>query len=375
MTTLEWEILALAVVVAVTCALPGVFLVLRRMALMSDAISHSILLGIVLAFFVVHDLTSPLLVLAAAATGVVMVALVELLHATRRVKEDAAIALVFPALFSVAVLLIARHAGDVHLDVDAVLLGEIAFAPFRRLEWGGRDLGPRGLWLMGGILLLNAAFLVAFYKELKVSTFDAGLAAAMGFSPVLLHYAFMSVVSVTAVGAFDAVGSILVVALMIAPPAAARLLTDRLGRMLGLSALLAALSAVAGFFLARGWTPTSPAPWPPWPEVVFLLCLLVSPDRGVAGADPPESSAVGVRPPHAHHPPPPPRGGCPGGGGEPAGSSPGAPPLVPGLRPPKVALRAEREGHIQRERDGRLRFTPLGRESARHFMAHDVGGH
>mgnify|MGYP006199506391 CR=1 FL=1 len=219
----EIEILLISIVVAIACALPGVFLVLRRMALMSDAISHSILLGIVLGFFVAGDVTSPLLILGAAATGVLTVMLVELLNNTRLVKEDAAIGLVFPVLFSVGVILIARYAGNVHLDTDAVLLGELVFAPFERVELNGMDLGPRVLWVMLAILALNAAFLAAFYKELKLTTFDAGLAAALGFSPTLLHYLFMSLVSVTAVGAFDAVGSILVVAMMIGPPAAAYL--------------------------------------------------------------------------------------------------------------------------------------------------------
>jgi manganese/zinc/iron transport system permease protein len=220
-------------VVAAACALPGVFLVLRRMALMSDAISHSILVGIVLAFLLTHNLNSPLLIVGAALTGLATVWLVELLHGTRLVREDAAIGLVFPALFSIGVILIARHAGNVHLDVDAVLLGELVFAPFHRLEWAGRDLGPQALWVMSVILLLNAAAIALFYKELKLSTFDPALAGALGFAPGAIHYGFMALVSVTAVGAFDAVGSILVVALMIAPPATAYLLTDRLQRMIG----------------------------------------------------------------------------------------------------------------------------------------------
>ncbi len=281
MSPFEIEIQLLAILVAVACALPGVFLVLRRMALMSDAISHSILLGIVLAFFVVHDLNHPLLVVAAAATGVATVFLVEALHRTGRMKEDAAIAIVFPALFSVAVILISRYAASVHLDLDAVLLGEIGFAPFDRLELGGRDLGPRSLWLMGAILLLNAAFLATFYKELKVSTFDPVLAAALGFSPGLLHYAFMSVVSVTAVGAFDAVGSILVVALMIAPPAAAYLLSDRLPVVLALSALLAIAAALTGYWTAR-WIDSSIAgSMAGMAGLVFLLAFLFAPHRGL----------------------------------------------------------------------------------------------
>ena len=180
--SLHVDIQIIAVVVAVACALPGVFLVLRRMALMSDAISHAILLGIVLAFFVTEDLSSPLLIIAAAATGVLTVSLVELIHRTGLVREDAAIGIVFPALFSCGVILISRFAGDVHLDTDAVLLGELAFAPLDRLAIFGYEL-PKSLWVMGGILLINLIFIGLFYKELKLTTFDVGLAAALGFSP------------------------------------------------------------------------------------------------------------------------------------------------------------------------------------------------
>lgn len=282
--SLPLEIQLVAVVVAVACALPGVFLVLRRMALMSDAITHTVLLGIVLAFFVTHDLTSPLLVLGAAATGVLTVALVEVVRNTKLLKEDASIGLVFPALFSIAVLLIARRAGNVHLDTDAVLLGEIAFAPFRRLEVGGVNLGPRALYVMGGILLLEIAVIVGFYKELKIATFDPALAAALGFSPVLLHYGFMGLVSVTAVGAFDTVGSVLVVALMIAPPAAAYLLSDRLGVVLLLAALIAALSAITGFWVAW-WVDASIAGcMAAAAGVFFVLALLFAPARGLLAA-------------------------------------------------------------------------------------------
>ena len=139
MNAAQIEIQLVAAVVAAACALPGVFLVLRRMAMMSDAISHAILLGIVLAFFITHDLTSPFLVAAAALTGVLTVTLVELLNRSRLVREDAAIGLVFPAMFSLGVILISRFAGDVHLDTDSVLLGELAFAPFNRMSIFGYD--------------------------------------------------------------------------------------------------------------------------------------------------------------------------------------------------------------------------------------------
>lgn len=277
----EFEILVIAVVVAIACAILGVFLVLRRMALMSDAISHSILLGIVIGFFLTEDVTSPLLILGAAATGLLTVMLVELLQRTRLVKEDAAIGLVFPALFSIGVILIARHAGNVHLDTDAVLLGELVFAPFDRLVIGGVDVGPRVLWVMGVILLLNALFVTIFYKELKVTTFDPGLAAALGFSPILIHYLFMSLVSVTAVGAFDAVGSILVVAMMIGPPATAYLLTDRLRTMVLLSAAVGAIGAVAGYFLSAWLDASIAGCMAVTIGVCFALSFTFAPERGV----------------------------------------------------------------------------------------------
>ncbi len=275
------EIQWIAAVVAVACALPGVFLVLRRMAMMSDAISHAILLGIVLAFFVTSDLTSPLLILAAAATGVLTVSLVELLNRTRLIREDAAIGITFPALFSVGVILIARYAGDVHLDTDTVLLGELALAPFNRFEFFGRDLGPRALWVMSSILILNVLFIAIFYKELKLVTFDASLAATLGFSPALIHYGLMTLVSITLVGAFDAVGSILVVALMIAPPVTAYLLTNRLSRMIGLSGLIGVASAVAGYWFAHHHDASIAGSMGLMTGVFFALAFLFAPNRGI----------------------------------------------------------------------------------------------
>lgn len=277
----QLEIQLIAVVVAVACALPGAFLVLRRMALMSDAISHAILLGIVLAFFVTEDLASPLLVAAAALTGVVTVGLVESLHRTGLVREDAAIGLVFPVLFSLGVILIARHAGSVHLDTDAVLLGELVFAPFARFAPFGVDVGPVALYVMGGILLLNLAAIGLLFKELKLATFDAALAASLGFSPTLLHYGLMSLVSVTAVGAFEAVGSILVVALMIAPPATASLLCDDLKRMLLLAAGAGAASAVGGYWVARLLDASIAGCMASASGLLFGLAFLLGPERGL----------------------------------------------------------------------------------------------
>ena len=275
------QIQLIAAVVAVACALPGVFLVLRRMAMMSDAISHAILVGIVLAFFITKNLSSPLLIIAAAATGVLTVSLVELLNRTRLVHEDAAIGITFPALFSIGVILIARYAEDVHLDTDAVLLGELAFAPFNRLKLFGHDIGPRAFWAMAVILIINIVFIKFFYKELKLATFDAGLAATLGFSPGLLHYGLMTLVSITAVGAFDAVGSILVVALMIAPPATAYLLTDQLSRMIWLSGTIGVVSAISGYWVAHYLDASIAGSMAMMTGVFFCSAFLFAPHRGI----------------------------------------------------------------------------------------------
>lgn len=276
----QLEIILIAALVTCACTLSGVFLVLRRIALLSDAISHSVLFGIVIMFLLVQDLNSPWLILAAALTGVLTALLVELLAGTRLVREDASIGLVFPVLFSIGVILISLYAGNVHLDTDAVLVGEIAFAPLDRSQLFGLDL-PRSAITVGGVLLINLAFIGLFYKELKLATFDAGLAAALGFTPVLLHYSLVGLVSLTAVTAFDAVGSVLVVALMIAPPAAAYLLTDRLPLLIGLALLLGVLSAVGGYLLSV-WLDTSIAGMIAVAAgAVFGLALVLAPQRGL----------------------------------------------------------------------------------------------
>ncbi len=281
MSSAQIEIQLIASLVAMACAIPGTFLVLRKMALITDAISHSILPGIVIGFFVTQDLSSPLLIILAAASGVLTVVLVEFIQKTGLVKEDTAIGLVFPVLFSIGILLIAKNANDVHLDIDAVLLGELAFAPFDRLSIGEFDLGPKSLWIIGTILLITLGLLLAFFKELKVSTFDAGLASALGLSPVVIHYGLMTVSSITTVGAFDAVGAILVIALMIAPAATAYLLTNDLKKMLLLAVIFGVGSAITGYWVAHGLDASISGSMTTVLGVVFLMVYLFAPNKGL----------------------------------------------------------------------------------------------
>ncbi len=309
--------------IAVSGALLGTFLLLRGMSLTSDAISHTVLLGIVVAFILMGsvlgqhpDLSSVWLIVGAAAAGVATVLLTELIYRSGLVKQDAALGLAFPLLFAIAVILVSRVVSDVHLDEDSVMVGEIGVAwantnshclsgcesvtitpddpraELTRQCTNCRDLGisprddraefteictncgqyspaqawqagftaqepvlvfwPKSITVMAVMTVLTLLAIVLFYKELKLSTFDPTLAAALGFRPTLLHYGLMVLVSLVAVGAFDAVGSILVVAFFIIPPAAAYLLTDRLPRMLVYSSLIGAAGAYTGYDLARG---------------------------------------------------------------------------------------------------------------------------
>lgn len=309
--------------IAVAGALLGTFLLLRGMALTSDAISHTVLLGIVVAFMVMTglldqepDLSSPWLIIGAAGAGVATVVLTEVIYRSGLVRQDAALGLAFPLLFAVSIILVSRYVEDVHLDEDAVMVGEIGVAwanttshcidkcvtvtitpeddrarftrqctNCRTLGISPRDEGaefrevctncgtytpgqawqaglvedepvlvfwPQAITVTAVMALLTVVFVTLFYKELKLASFDAGLAKALGFRPGLLHYGLMVLVSLVAVGAFDAVGSILVIAFFIIPPAAAYLLTDRLSVMLVLSALIGSAGAFFGYDLARG---------------------------------------------------------------------------------------------------------------------------
>ena len=159
------DIYLVATVVSIACALPGVFLVIRGITMLSDAITHSILLGIVLGFFVTLDLNSPLLMVGATLVGLLVVWLIEALQSTELVSGDSAIGIVFPLFFSLGIILITRYAGNLHLDTDSVLMGELAFVAFDRVRLFGLDLGPKSLWTMGGILLLNFTFIKLLFKS------------------------------------------------------------------------------------------------------------------------------------------------------------------------------------------------------------------
>jgi manganese/zinc/iron transport system permease protein len=241
--------------VAAACGLVGNYLMLRRMALMGDAVSHSVLPGLVIAFLLTGSRSTGAMFLGALLAGVATAVIVETIHRKTRVKQDASIGVTFTTLFAIGVVLVSIYSSQIDLDAECVLYGEIGFLPplpsFASLvgfeKWAAL---PTALVRMGGVLLLVGALIAIFYKELLVSSFDPGLARSLGINTTAMHYGLMLVLSVVVVSAFEAVGSILVVAMLILPGATASLLTTRLARVHALSLAHAAVSAVLGVHLA-----------------------------------------------------------------------------------------------------------------------------
>lgn len=276
-----FEVQMILILMSVACSIVGSFLVIRKMAMITDAITHTVLLGIVIAFFFTSDHASPLLMVGAVATGVLTVWFIEFLAKTRLMAVDAAIGIVFPFLFSIAIILITMFAGNVHLDTDSVLLGEVAFAPFDRMIVNGTDIGAKGIYLSGALLLTNLIFVSLFYKELKISTFDPVLAVLMGFSPTIIHYLLITLTSITAVGAFEAVGAILVIGFMVGPPITAMLYTHTLWKVLLLSAIFGVIASVIGFRVAIFLDGSIAGSIAVVIGILFLLSIFFSPRMGL----------------------------------------------------------------------------------------------
>lgn len=251
MTNYDWQILITAGLVSASCALLGCFLVLRKMAMVGDAISHAVLPGIVIAFFLSGSRDSVPMLIGAGVVGLATTFLVEYFHRKARLQSDAAIGITFTTLFAVGVLLISVFAGKVDLDQDCVLYGELAYVPLDVIFSANGDvLAPKALLVSGGVLLLVVVFIVLGYRQLVVTTFDPAFAAATGLATGLWHYLLMGAVSVTTVAAFESVGAILVVALLVAPAATAYLLTNNLKIMLSLSVLTGWIASAGGYGLA-----------------------------------------------------------------------------------------------------------------------------
>ena len=269
--------LSVVMITAVSCALLGVFLVLKNMAMVAEALSHTVLLGIVLGYFIAGDLDSPILFVGAALFGVMTVYAIEYVVNKFAIQSDAATGLVFTLLFALAIILISKYARNVHLDVDVVLSGEVVFAALNTMEILGIQV-PISFARMFVMLVINLAFVAVAYQQLKVSIFDPVYAKSIGVAVGFLNLVLMTLVSITTVVAFDTVGAILVISLMVAPALSAHLLSKRLSIMLLVALLYGVINSVLGYYVAIYFNVSISGTIAFAGFVTFLLTLLFAPN-------------------------------------------------------------------------------------------------
>ncbi len=243
-------ILATASLVAISCSLVGVFLILRRMSLIGDAISHSVLLGIVLAYLISGGRSMIAMMIGATLIGLITAWISNALHQLGKLQMDASIGIIFTWFFAMGVILISLYAGQVDLDQECVLYGEIAFVPFDTLTWGDIDIGPRAFWMILVVFVINLILIILAFERFKLVAFHSALAISLGVSVTFWHYLLMTMVSLTTVASFDAVGAILVVALLVIPASSAYLIATSLKGMLWLAAAYAQVSVILGYAIS-----------------------------------------------------------------------------------------------------------------------------
>jgi ABC-type Mn2+/Zn2+ transport system permease subunit len=280
LTSTDLWTLATAIVCCVTCSVLGCYLVLRRMSLLGDAISHAILPGLALAFLFTGSREPLPMLLGAATVGVLTALLSAGLSKWGKVPEDAAMGVVFTTLFALGVVLITFVARQVDLDPGCVLYGLIELVAFDTRQVFGIAM-PKAFLELSVLLLVTLSLITLFYKELRIVCFDPALATSMGISAALVHYGLMTMVAATSVLSFEAVGSILVIAMLVAPGATAQLLTDKLSRMLWWSGALAALSATLGYLLAVKLNTSVAGMIATVSLALFMLACLLAPRYGV----------------------------------------------------------------------------------------------
>lgn len=275
MSNAAWIIL-IGSLVGISSSLVGVFLVIKRLSMLGDAISHTVLFGIVVAFLVTGSRAPFIMLIGATAVGLLTAYLTSTLNRIGRLQEDASIGVTFTWLFAVGVILISAYAGQVDLDQDCVLYGEIALAPFDTVTLFNREIGPRSFWILLCVTVSVLLFVLIGYPKLKTISFDPGLAASLGINIALWHYLLMGFVSLTTVAAFESVGAILVVALLVVPANAAYLVASSLSGMILGSCLISVLSSFLGYYLAVYYDASVSAGIALTSGIIFFLLLVYS---------------------------------------------------------------------------------------------------
>ena len=250
--------------------------------MVGDAISHAVLPGIVIAFLISGSRDSFEMIIGAALLGLISSFLIEFFHKRAKLQTDAAIGVTFTWLFALGVILISLFTGQVDLDQECVLYGEIAYVPLNLwISDSGTVLGPKALYVGLFLLIIVLSFVLLSYRYLSLTSFDEAYAASIGISLALWHYLLMGMVSMTTVAAFDSVGAILVVALFVVAPASAYLLTKSLRLMLLYTSLIAILNSILGYYLASILNGSIAGAIVTVSGLVFALIFLFSPAEGI----------------------------------------------------------------------------------------------
>ena len=239
-----------AIFTAISCAVLGAFLVLRKMTMVGDAISHAVLPGIAIAYLLSQSRASLPMFLGAALVGVFATVIIEILSKKWKVQSDASIGMTFTTLFALGVVLITYWSDKVDLDQECVLYGEIAFVPFNTWTLADQSMGPIALWSSGILLFAVLIYTFAGYKGLLMSSFNEDYAAVLGIGVGAWNLSLMSMVSVATVISFESVGAILVVALLVAPAATAYLISQKLKPMILLAALFGLSGSLLGYMMS-----------------------------------------------------------------------------------------------------------------------------
>ncbi len=233
-----WRGTLAASLAAVPCAVLGVFLYLRRLSLIADALTHVALPGIVAVFLMTGSMEPLPMLLGAAAVGALASYAIENLASRDGVRSDAAIGIVFTALFAVGVILLSTSVQNAHIDTQCVLFGDVL------------GISDESLLLLGVVAPLVCLCVALGWRWLGLVSFDPGLAVNLGLPVAFVHYALMGGVSVATVASFEAIGAILAIAFIIVPAATAHILADRLHVMVGIAVAHALTSVLVGMYTA-----------------------------------------------------------------------------------------------------------------------------
>ncbi len=274
---IDFWIILVACLVSCSCSLLGCFLVLRKTSMLTDAISHAVLPGIVIMFLLSGSKNSFLMIFGASLIGLLTTFLIEFLSQRAKVQADASIGVVFTFLFSIGIILVTVFADQIDLDQDCILYGEILYVPLDMVNIFGDKVDfqiPNALLLFIPLLVYIILFIKVFYKQLLITTFDNQFATTIGISATFWHYALMTNVSITTVASFESVGAILVIALFVVPPASAYLLSKDLKKMLFLSCVIGVMDCILGYYLSYLFNCSTAGAIATVAGIIFMIILL-----------------------------------------------------------------------------------------------------